>query len=299
MTPGPLVGELACLAAAVCWAVAVSWFRGAIAEHGARTVNLAKNGLATVLLGATVLVGGQAASLTRIPSSAFGWMVLSALLGLTLGDTALFAAVGRIGAHRALLLMTLVPVFAVGLAWAWRGESLAGLQILGAVVTLAGVLLVLGGRAGSRDARGASDPAGYGLAVLGAFGQAAGLVLAKEAMTDMPVLPASFLRMAVGTLGLVLVLAVDRRLGGALRALTRRGTAIQVVPAALLGTYLAFVLMMAGIAWAPAGVVAVLLATSPVWSLFVEARIDRRSVTARELLGTAIAVVGVAGLVAA
>jgi drug/metabolite transporter (DMT)-like permease len=51
--------------------------------------------------------------------------------------------------------------------------------------------------------------------------------------------------------------------------------------------------MMAGVALAPAPVAAVLLGTSPVFSLFLEAVVEKRPVTARGLLGTLLAVAGV------
>jgi len=71
----------------------------------------------------------------------------------------------------------------------------------------------------------------------------------------------------------------------------------RMVPAALLGTYLALMLMMFGVALAPATIAAVLLATSPIFSLVIEAVVDRKRPTALAVVGTIVAVVGVAILV--
>jgi drug/metabolite transporter (DMT)-like permease len=70
-----------------------------------------------------------------------------------------------------------------------------------------------------------------------------------------------------------------------------------MVPAAFLGTYLALLLMMFGVASTPATIAAVLLATSPIFSLVIEAITDRRRPTALAVIGTIVAVVGVAVLV--
>ena len=71
----------------------------------------------------------------------------------------------------------------------------------------------------------------------------------------------------------------------------------RMVPATFLGTYIALILMMVGVALAPATVAAVLLATSPIFGLVIEAIADRKRPTFLAVLGTIVAVVGVAILV--
>jgi drug/metabolite transporter (DMT)-like permease len=304
-----LAGEAACLTAAFLWAASLAVFRGSIAAHGARTVNLAKCLLAAVLQGATVVALGQAGSLTGAAARDLGLLAVSGLVGLTLGDTALFAAVTRIGLHRTLLLQTLSPVFAALLAAGWQGERPTTLQAVGAAIVLVGVGVVVApthGRGGGRLAP-SSPPArpragswagpGVLLAVLAAFGQGSGLVLAKVGMAEIPVVAASFLRLAVAAIGLVAVAVVAGRLGGLTRVARSRPDLVRVVPATFFGTYLALFAMMAGIALAPASVAAVLLSTSPLFSLVIERVIDGRPMTARGLVGTLLAVVGVAVLV--
>ena len=90
-----LAGEAAALAAAALWASAVVWFRPAIARHGAQAINLLKGLVATALLALTAAVTGGFPALAAAPAAALGWMAASAVSGLTLGDTALFAAVRR------------------------------------------------------------------------------------------------------------------------------------------------------------------------------------------------------------
>ena len=80
-------------------------------------------------------------------------------------------------------------------------------------------------------------------------------------------------------------------------ALTDRGPMKRLVPASFLGTYLALLLMMAGVALSPATVAAVLLATSPIFGLVIEAVVDRKRPTSLAVVGTIVAVAGVAILV--
>ncbi|HSN55035.1 MAG TPA: EamA family transporter, partial [Candidatus Sulfomarinibacteraceae bacterium] len=132
---------------------------------------------------------------------------------------------------------------------------------------------------------------------LAAFGQGAGVVLAKAGLAPLAVLPATLVRLAAGAAGLVAVAALGGRLGTLTAAARDRATAVRLVPASVLGTYLALLLMTAGIAGAPATIAAVLLATTPIFGLVVEAVADRRRPTTLAVVGTLVAVAGVAILV--
>jgi drug/metabolite transporter (DMT)-like permease len=293
----PLLGELACLSAALLWAVSIQLFRDAIDRHGARAANLFKCAFAAALLAATVLATGSWRAFSVTSSTDLGLVAVSGLLGLTLGDTALFSAVARLGAHRGLLLQTLAPVFATAIAIP-LGERLDAAQWVGSGVVLAGVMIVLS-RDDSRSGRPAVGiAAGVALGVVSAFGQGSGVVVAKAGMAVLPILPATLLRLTIGAGGLAAVGAVTGSLGRAAAAVRDRRGLPRLALASFFGTYLAMLLMMAGIAWAQASIAAVLLATPPVFGLVVESVLERRLPSTRGVLGTAVAIAGVALLVA-
>ena len=54
-----LFGDVSCLVAALCWAVAVTLFRKPIELYGAQAVNLAKNTVGAALLSVSALAVGQ------------------------------------------------------------------------------------------------------------------------------------------------------------------------------------------------------------------------------------------------
>ncbi len=292
----PFPGEIACLTAALLWAVAVVLFRAPIAAWGARTANLVKCLLGTVLLALTLPFFGGVSAFSVASSRDLGLIALSGIIGLTLGDTMLFAAVNRLGAHRTLVIGTSAPVFA-GLLAAAAGERLSVQQLIGAAVVLAGVAIVVG--LGDPESNGAKQAVfgGVAMALLAALGQGAGVVLAKEGLDILGAMPATLLRLAAGTAGLLAAAALSGSFGR-LRDAVKSGPPMRrMVPAAFLGTYLALLLMMVGVALAPATIAAVLLATSPIFSLVIEAVADRKRPTALAVIGTIVAVVGVAILV--
>jgi drug/metabolite transporter (DMT)-like permease len=291
-----LLGTATCLLAAALWAVAVMMFRRPIARLGAPVVNLAKCLVATVLLAITALALGSWRVLIDAAPEHLGWLVLSGLVGMTFGDTALFAAVNRIGAHRSLLLLTLAPLFTAMLAAVLTGERLSPREIIGGLTILGGVILVVTERAernGTAPVPRGVAVAGVLLGLLGALGQGSGVVFAKQGMSAIPVLPATLFRLAAATIGLIVVVRVMNGSSAVMAWTRERAAWREVVPATIVGTYLAMLLMMAGIAMAPASIAAVLVSTTPVFSLVLEAVDRRRWPSAIGVIGTLVAIGGV------
>lgn len=293
-----VIGAAACLLSALCWATAIAWYRQSIAELGPMAVNLGKCLFGTILLGATAWFVGDLPLLGEAPRMAIIMVALSGIVGMSLGDWALFAAVDRLGAHRTLLFQTLGPVFAALLAFVFLGEQQTIDQILGAAGVLAGVAVVLapGSSATHGDAPRA-DLMGVVFALLAALGQGAGVVLAKGGMAELPVAGASFLRLGTALLGVIVMLILGRTLVKTGRSLMQAGVPRRLFGPSLLGTYIAFLLMMFGIDSAPVATSAVLLSTTPIFALFIDAATVGQKITLRSLLGTGIAVAGVAFLV--
>jgi drug/metabolite transporter (DMT)-like permease len=294
-------GQAACLGAALLWALALNLFRGPIEQFGPRNVNTAKCLLAGALQAATVVVLGQANALGSASARSLLFVAASGLVGISIGDTALFTTVRHLGVHRALLMQTTSPVFTALIAVSLQGERLSLAQSLGALITLAGVAVVV---APSRSAGGERPRAtgstlrrwalgGVALGTLSALAQAIGIVMAKEGMAEVPVLASSALRLSAAALGLVVLAVFSGGLGGLRAALGTTQALRRIVPATFLGAYLAIFLMMAGIALAPASIAAVLLTTSPIFSLVFEAAVFRRPVTVKDVVGTLAAIAGV------
>ncbi len=298
MNRSVLLGEGSCLLAAFLWAFTVAMFRGPIDAFGARAVNLAKCTIAGTLLGVTVLVSGQAAVLGAAPVHDIAFIAVSGLVGLTLGDSALFASVKRLGPYRALLLQTLAPVFTAIFALAWRGEGLRGSRLAGMVLTLAGVALVVAPKRGSVAgvAAGRARTAGIVFGVVAAVGQGGGIVLVKEGMGTLTSLHASFVRLAAAAAGLVLLGLFDGSLARAADLSRTPPSLGRVVPAAFIGSYVGIFLMMFGVSHAHAAVAAVLLSTTPLFSLFLDVARGRERFTVRAAAGTLLALAGVGAL---
>lgn len=89
-----------------------------------------------------VALRGDAMRIAGFTPLAWLWMVLL-VVGATVMPLFMIAeGVGRLGAERAALVTTIGPPTTIVMAWLVLGEVLTGLQILGATVVIAGILVL-------------------------------------------------------------------------------------------------------------------------------------------------------------
>ena len=178
------IHELAALGTATCWAMTGLISADAVRALGAFHFNLLRQGLVSVLLALVVLASG---TLALPPLGAAAVLALSGIIGILLGDTLNFAAVGRIGPRRAGAIFALNAPMAALLGWILLGEALELQAILGIAVTAAGVALAILGRPRGDAHRlealavGAL-PLGILLGLGAALGQATGSLIARPLM---------------------------------------------------------------------------------------------------------------------
>lgn len=287
-----MTGEIAALGTALCWAFTGLFFAEAARRVGAMAVNLFRLPLALVLLSASLVVTGT--SLATLDGTRTALLAASGLVGLTIGDLALFAALVRIGPRLASLLMALAPVFATWAGVPLLGERPGGRALLGMAVTLAGVAwVVVERRAGEDRVRGHRRAVALG--VIAAACQGFGLVLAKMGMAgEVPPLAATWVRMGVATAGMWLLAALTGRLRGLGVADVARRAAMPVLGGAVSGPFVGVWLSLVAARYTDVGVAATIMATTPVLIIPLVMKVEGYRPTVRAVLGSAVAVAGVA-----
>ena len=98
------VHELAALGAAACWALTGILAPGPIARLGALAFNRWRQVFAALMFAAVVAASG---TWRQFDAGTVAPLVLSGLIGIFLGDSLLFTAVGRLGPRRAGVLFAL------------------------------------------------------------------------------------------------------------------------------------------------------------------------------------------------
>ena len=282
------VGEIASLGAAASWAIGLSLFRGEVRAIGAMPVNLFKGvlGMAMFALCAVALdvpLGGRQAQLM---------LLASGLLGLALGDTLLFVALGELGAHRAALFGSLGPVMTAIGGWALLDERLTPWESAGIVLASAGVAMVVYFR-GSHAEDGRPSKRGVACGIASALCQAGGVLLSKEAMTEVHFLGAAGMRLFAANLALIGVLAYRRRLGSAVRLMFEGRRPLRMARATFFATFLGLGLMQLGIAETESAVANALHSTTPLFTLPIGIFVLRERIGALAIFGSLVAVGGV------
>lgn len=273
-------------------------FEAAGHRIGSLRVNLLRMPVALVLLSLAAWVTRGVALPTDATAHAWLWLAVSGLVGFTLGDLCLFRALVVLGPRLSTLVMSLAPVFAAVLGWAVLDEALGALDLLGMTLTLGGVAWAVlerrrpGSLSGTRARRWLA--AGVLLALGGAFGQGAGLVLSKLGMGSYPALAATQIRVLAGAMGYVLLFTVLGWWPRIPEALADRRAMAWTSLGAFCGPFLGVTLSLVAVQHIETGVAASLMATTPVLILPVVAFSGRERMTRGAVAGALLAVAGVA-----
>jgi len=282
------------LTTAVCWSLTSIVFTIASRRIGALQVNLYRLPAAIFLLGLTYfLFWGN----LNISGEVVFWLAASGVVGLAIGDTFLFQAMVIIGARLSMILMALAPPMAALLAYFYLGEIISPIGILGIAVTIAGVIWVVAER--TPDPSGNKrriSPKGVLWGILAAFGQAAGLILAKKGLnSDIHALLATLIRM----LGAAAILWPLTLLTGKVKSPIRifskdRGAIKYMILGIIFGPYLGVTFSLVSVKYTQTGIAATLMSTMPVIMIPMVIAIEKEKVSSRAILGAAVAVAGIA-----
>lgn len=286
------MGETAALGASMVWAVASLLFVRLGATFDPRTLNLLKTAIAAGWLWLTYRVL-DGAWWPTMSGANFAWLAASGIVGLAIGDTAIFRALALIGARRTLVVWALVPPTTAALAVPILGEPVTTPLLLGMGLTLAGVLWVVNERPAAGVA--AVSAVGLGFAFLSMFCQSAGNILVKLGSSETSALGVSVVRLVVGSAAIAIHVVLVKRVHEVMR-LRRPGVLSLMLWATFLGTYLGIWLSTAGLHYAPAAVAATLGSLSPVFVIPLVWAFDGERPSARAVGGALLAVAGVAVL---
>lgn len=238
---------------------------------------------------ASVFLGGW----RSIGTDQLLWLAASSAVGIMLASTCFIAAIQLLGARLNALVFTLSSPFALGLGYAFRGETVTLLQGGGVALILAGIVLAILGPGGTLGLRGKGAlPLGLALGILTALGQAGGSLLARPAMlSGAEPFTAMAVRSGFGALFFILLLAVP-----ACRPKTRPPfpDVRRIGASAFSGIFLGMSLLMAALAHGDVGIVTTLSSTTPILILPMVWMHSGQRPPAAAWAGAALAVAGTA-----
>jgi drug/metabolite transporter (DMT)-like permease len=294
------MGEIAALATSLFWSLTSIQFTLAGRRVGSRIVNRARLVLAVTFLSVTHLLMRGSLWPIRAGFHRWVWLGLSGIIGLVLGDGALFQAFLLIGPRRSMVLMTLVPVISTAAAWLLLGETLLPVEMIAILITVGGIAWVVSERQPERESADEdlqghvrNRVLGVLLGLCGAVGQALGLVVAKRGLVgDFPALSATVMRMIVATVVIWLLALLRGQIGRTWQALKDGRTRLWLAGGAFAGPFIGVWLSLLAVRNAPVGIASTLMALSPIILIPLDHWIFDETITSRSIVGTLIALGG-------
>ena len=236
---------------------------------------------------------------------AYGWLLLSGLVGYVIGDFCLFQCYIIIGSRYGQLFMTLAPLAAAFMAWMTLGQEMTLMSIVAMVVTLFGIGISVLGR-GERHKVALKLPLNGVLFAIGAaLCQGIGLVLSKIGMdhyetstvADAPswMIPfsANFFRCIAGIVGFTLLLYFREGFSPLRDALHDRKGISVATATTIFGPFVGVAFSLMALQYTAAGIASTLMAMTPIIILLPSYWLFHTKITWRAVLGAVISVIGV------
>ncbi len=298
------IGEAAALTTALCWAFTSIFFSEAGKLIGSFKVNKIRLVMAVSIYVVVLLIYKGSLFPEALTLEHVFWLGLSGIIGLVIGDGAGFKAMVMIGPRLTSLLYSLAPVMATIIAWFFLGETLDLLDMAGISLTMGGIGWVISERAYKNNNLHENHPdsgslrKGVLLGLVAAFGQAAGLVLAKHAMLnvgdEIPPMEASFIRMLVSLVCIWTISAFRGQVGETIAVMKNKKAMGYSLGGAIFGPFMGVWMSLLAVKYIAAGIAATLNSTTPIWLLPLTRILQKEKLSLRIVTGTIVAVGGVA-----
>jgi len=290
------IGEIAALATSFFFALTAIIFTATGRTVGSQVTNRTRLIIALILL----VVLNTFLYHEPLPFSANAshwiWLSLSGIIGLSLGDAFLFQSFVSVGPRLGTLLLSLAPIFGSIIAWIFFGETLSPMQITGIVLALAGIGWVVMSHEEPADTPRGHTKRGVIFGVLGGLGQAVGLVLSKPGMADnFSPFQANAIRMLAATIFIWVWTIIQRETASTFTAL--RGnpkTLWLLVLGAVAGPLLGVSLSLLAVQRTEIGIASTLMALPPVIVLPISYFAFKEKFGWQAVVGTILAIAGVA-----
>jgi len=191
--------------------------------------------------------------------------------------------------------MTLVPPMTAFISWMMLGEVLTILNLLGMLLTLAGIALVVLNKTNSDKSVKLKLPLkGLIFAFLGAVGQSVGLVFSKVGMGNYNAFAATQIRVFAGLVGFGIFITLWRKWGDVSKAIFNKKAMFRIAIGSFFGPFLGISFSLFAVQHANTGVASTIMAMVPVLIIPASVIFLKQKATYKEVIGAVISVLGVA-----
>lgn len=293
----PYAGELFAFITAVCWTITALVFEFTGKRVGSLPVNFLRLFFALVFFS----IYGFCIRGMIVPydASAFTWtwMSISGLVGFCLGDLCLFQAFVIVGSRVSSLMMSAVPLMTTLIGWWFLNERLKPMAWVGMALTIGGIVMVISKRQSvtqtAEKAIQKSLTKGVIFAFCGAAGQAIGLVISKYGMKSYDAGAATHIRVIAGAIGFALLFTFSGHWPKVKAALADKKAVFFIILGALFGPFLGVTFSLLAVQHTETGIASTIMAIVPILIIPPSIVLFKEKLTAIEIIGATISVIGV------
>ena len=231
------------------------------------------------------------------------FLVLSGIIGLSIGDYFLFSSYRRIGPRYSMILMSLAPIFScIGARFIFN-EKLGIMSIIGIILTIIGILIVISrqnnGKQTNENKSEKIKLKNLTFGLFAALGQAIALLCVKKSflLGEIDSILATFIRLiSVGILLMLGLTFFKKYKNPFILYKEDKYTLKLVLSGTLIGPVCGITLSVLSLNYIPVSIAQTLFATSPIFMLPISHFIFNDKVTFGSIIGVLVAITGVAFL---
>lgn len=296
------IGEFISIAVAFSWTATALLSEAGSKRLGNLTLNVLRMALALIfsmilfwkVMGSPLPSGGS--------FEAYGWMILSGIVGYLIGDFCLFQCYIIIGSRYGQLFMTLAPLAAACMAWLTLGQEMSTMSIVAMLITLIGISISILGRGKHHKISLKLPFNGILFAIGAAVCQGVGLVLSKIGMdhyqTDsipdwLVPFSANFFRCVAGMIGFTILLYIRDGFTPLREALHDGKGMSMAIATTIFGPFVGVGFSLMAVQYTSAGIASTLMALTPIIIILPSYWLFHQPITWRAVVGAVISVIGV------
>jgi drug/metabolite transporter (DMT)-like permease len=285
------IGELAGLASALSWACTTVTLRSVSARIDPLSLNTMRSVVAALFFVIVVVVANRFGDFAHVTSLAFLALCGSLLCGYVVGDTLFFKSMQLVGVSTALPLSMTYPLYVLAIAWAFLGERVTIVMVIGTFIVIAGAISIASGAQSMAVGQHRDRRLGVALAVLSSLCFAASTSILKIGVQNVDVVVAGTIRLGLTAI-LLLVWRSTMMKGPPFRAYGRRALLVIAV-AAVIGSGVGTITYLTAVQQAGAAIASTLATTAPLFATPLSALFLKERLTRRNVVGMLLCVAGV------
>ncbi len=285
-----MIGELASLTAALCWAIAAILYKKSLETVDSVSANLIRSIPAAIFVFVVALLLGEFWKNSYVPGWSLICLILGTFIGLGLGDGLYFLSLRYIGVSRAVPITGTYPLFTAAFSIIFLEETPELLTIIGVVIIVFSIWLL--SRTNSQNAMNIKDnKKGVILAIVTAVTWAIGIILLDLALRDINYYLANAIRLPL-LVGILLPVVLCSGRGKVLVKASRKEW-LMLGLAGTIALGVGGIAFLAGISIIGATRSTAISSVTPLFSTVFSFYIIKERITLRIVVGAILATLGV------